>query len=177
MTKSIATLTSTPPSRWFTVFQDYSDATTVMIRGRATLRLQNNIKVINMNSESTAVINSIAAPAVWRVKKHSLYSPPLLISADWGSCLSRSRTEAGLQRPCVDLSGVHPDWSPSVSWDLLPAVEGQPCQELQCSTTQNLSISSQFCLMTLCEQPVTCYYFPQSPTAIQNTPYLFIEHI
>lgn len=37
------------------LFQDYSDATTVMIRGRATLTLQNKTAAIDMASESTAV--------------------------------------------------------------------------------------------------------------------------
>lgn len=40
------------------LFQDYSDATTVMIRGRASLKLQDNSTSINMDSEGTAVPNS-----------------------------------------------------------------------------------------------------------------------
>lgn len=49
------TLTLTQDAR---LFQDYSDATTVMIGGRATLKLQDNTTNINMDSESTAVPNS-----------------------------------------------------------------------------------------------------------------------
>lgn len=39
------------------VFQDYSDARSVLVRGRATLKLQTNKHTINMDSYSTEVIN------------------------------------------------------------------------------------------------------------------------
>lgn len=44
------------------VFQDYSDANSVLVRGRATLKLRTNKTTINMESHSTEVLHSCLCP-------------------------------------------------------------------------------------------------------------------
>lgn len=85
--------------------------------------------------------------------KHSGSSQPLaapaenqhllthLLSADGASGFPGGREQDWTGLVSVDLGGLRPGWSPAASWDLPPALEGQPCQELLYSTSEKLPVA------------------------------------
>lgn len=104
------------------MFQDYSDARSVLVQGSASLKLQTDKPTVTMGSDGAKVTPH--APYRPRCYRDNLFDRPWA-SADRSLHLPRAGAASGRQRPCVDHRGLGPGWSPAAGPDLPAALEGK----------------------------------------------------